>query len=68
MWADSQGALTERLANYLESYRWHLISVESAHPVEEDRQYGDEIAQMIEGARQIEDAIIIGRVYSYKPD
>ena len=66
MWADSEESVKERLSECLESYRWHLISIEKANPIEESVEYPEEILLMIERTRNSENAIILGRIYSYK--
>jgi hypothetical protein len=65
-WADSADAAREKLSRYLESFKWHLISIEDAHPIDENQDYGEEIAEMIERTRNNPDAIILGTFYSYK--
>jgi hypothetical protein len=68
MWADSEESVKERLSGCLESYRWHLISIERAHPIEERAEYPEEVSEMIERTRNNENAIILGRIYSYKAE
>jgi|SRR5580700_1481265 hypothetical protein len=65
-WADSVETAREKLSRYLESFKWHLISIEDAHPIDESRDYGEEVADMIERTRDNPDAIILGRFFSYK--
>ena len=65
-WADSRDMARDRSSQYLESFRWHLISVEEAHPVDESRNYDEEASDMIERAKGNPDAIILGRFFSYK--
>src|SRR5437870_1125475 len=67
-WADSLDTVTKKLSRYLESYKWHLISIEDAHPIDENQDYGEEIAEMIERTRNNQDAIILGTFFSYKED
>jgi hypothetical protein len=67
-WADSLDTAQEKLSRYLESFKWHLISIEDAHPIDENQDYGEEIAEMIERARNNPDAIILGTFHSYKED
>jgi hypothetical protein len=65
-WADSADMLKDKLSRYLESFKWHLISLEDAHAIEEDHIYNDELSEMIERTRNNPDAIILGRFFSYK--
>jgi hypothetical protein len=67
-WADSLETARQKLSRYLESYKWHLISIEDAHPIDETLDYGEEIDDMI--ARTVRDgnAIILGTFHSYKED
>jgi hypothetical protein len=39
-WADSLETAREKLSRYLESFKWHLISIEDAHPIDETRLGG----------------------------
>jgi hypothetical protein len=65
-WADSADTAREKLSRYLESFNWHLISIEDAHPIDENGDYGEEVADMIERTRNNPKAIILGRFFSYK--
>jgi len=65
-WADSLDTVREKVSRCLESYKWHLISIEDAHPIDEGRDYGEEIAEMIERTRNNADAVILGRLFTYK--
>jgi hypothetical protein len=65
-WADSRDKVREKVSRYLESYKWHLISIEDAHPIDDNRDYGEEIAGMIERTRENPEAIILGHFFSYK--
>jgi hypothetical protein len=67
-WADSVDTLKDKLSCYLESYNWHLISIEKAQPIDESRDYGEEVAEMIAKTRNNPDAIILGRFFTYKED
>lgn len=40
-WADSKEEAVGKIQKYLESVGWRLVSVERAHVVDEDGQYGD---------------------------
>ncbi len=65
-WADSPATAKEKIARYLESFNWDLISIENAHPVDENRNYEEEVADMIERTKGNPNAIILGRFFSYK--
>jgi hypothetical protein len=68
MWGDTEDSLRDRLAQCLESYRWYLISIEKADPIDESVEYPEETVDMINRTRDNPEAIIVGRVYSYKPE
>ena len=57
-WADSLDTVRAKLSAYLESFNWHLISIEKAQPIDEHLDYGAEVAEMIERTRENPDAII----------
>ncbi len=65
-WADSPDTAKVKIARYLESFKWHLISIEDAHPFDESRKYEDDVAEMIEKTKGNPNAIILGRFFSYK--
>jgi hypothetical protein len=65
-WADSVETVREKLSRYLETFKWHLISIEKAQPIDESHDYGNEIEDMLERTRSNPDAIILGTFHSYK--
>jgi hypothetical protein len=65
-WADSKEAASTKIRQYLESFGWHLVSVEQADVIEEDAEYGEEVAEMIERTRSNPNAIILGTFHTYK--
>ncbi len=50
----------------LESYGWYVTSIEDSHPVDHDRTYEEDIADIIDQALVNPDAVIYGRMFSYK--
>lgn len=67
-WADSLDSAKEKLSNYLSSFKWYLVAIENAHPIDENQDYGDEIADMIRRTRLDPRAIILGRFHSYREE
>lgn len=65
-WGDSIETIREKLSRYLETFKWHLISIEKAHPIDESHDYGDVIEDMLDRTRSNPDAIILGTFHSYK--
>jgi hypothetical protein len=65
-WAGSTEEVREKLSHYLDTFRWHLLSITRALPIDDSRDYGDEINDMIERASTNPQAIILGTFYSYK--
>lgn len=65
-WADSADTARQKISRYLESFKWYLISLEDAHPVDESRNYEEEVADMIERTKENPNAIILGHFFSYK--
>lgn len=65
-WADSEEVVREKVSRYLESYRWQLLSIESATPIAQGTAYDDEMTDMITRTRTNPTAIILGRFFSYK--
>lgn len=49
----------------LESYGWKLLGVERFTPVSEDRDFSEEIEDLIDRTRTNPNAIIYGTFYSY---
>jgi hypothetical protein len=66
-WASSEDALKEKISSYLESFNWRLLSIERARRIQEKDPLDDETAEMITRTRANEQAIILGRFFSY-PD
>ena len=67
-WGTSSEAVRLKIESYLRSFGWHLVSLERANLVDEQLEYGDDIAEMIERPRSNPNAIILGTFYTYKPD
>ena len=65
-WSDSIDAIEEKLARYLETFGWHLLSIAKAVRVDELRDYSDEINDMVERASANPQAIVLGTFHSYK--
>ena|ERR1035438_6373462 len=65
-WADSQESAGAKIQIYLESLGWHLVSVEQAHVVDEDKKYDDIALEQIERTRTNPNAIILGTFHTYK--
>jgi hypothetical protein len=65
-WADSKDSIRDKLSRYLESFKWQLLSVDDVWPVDELSEYGEELAEMVERARQNPNAIILGCFHSYR--
>jgi hypothetical protein len=62
----TEESIKESLSNYLNSFRWKLLSTEDAQIVEEESDKGEEIGEMFERARHNPDAIILGTFHAYK--
>jgi hypothetical protein len=67
-WADSQETASAKIHAYLESLGWHLVSIEQAHVIDEEREYGEVEIDMIERTRNNPNAIILGTFHTYKTD
>jgi hypothetical protein len=65
-WADSAEVARSKIENYLNSFGWHLVSVEKADVIEEDAEYGEEVADMIDRTRNNGNAIILGTFHTYE--
>jgi len=67
-WANSSNMAKSKVSRCLESYGWHLISIEDSHPVDDSRIYEEDIAEIIDRVRGDPSAVICGRAFSYKGD
>ena len=65
-WADSKETAVSKIRDYIESFGWHLVSVERARAVSEDGEYGDLELDQIERTRDNPNAIILGTFHTYK--
>jgi hypothetical protein len=65
-WADSEEAASSKIKQYLESFGWHLVSVEEASVIDENADYGEDVGDMIERTRNNSRAIILGTFHTYR--
>ena len=65
-WADSNETAVGKVRGYIESLGWHLVSVEQAHMVNDEREYGEVELDQIERTRHNPNAIILGTFHTYK--
>lgn len=66
-WADSKKTAEAKIQKYVESFGWHLVSVEKAHVVvNEDGKYGEVELDPIDRTRNNPNAIILGTFHTYK--
>jgi hypothetical protein len=66
-WADSAESARNKLAKYIERFKWHVISIEDARLVADDEEYDDEqMEDMIARTRTNPNAIILGTFHGYK--
>ena len=64
--ADSKDTAEAKIRKCLELYGWHLVLVDSAHVVSEDREYGEVELDQIERTRNNLNAVILGTFHTYK--
>jgi len=64
--AESQEMAEAKIRECVESYGWHLISMENAHVVSDDRQYGEVELDQIARTRMNPNAVIYGTFHTYK--
>jgi hypothetical protein len=65
-WAGSRGAASSKIEKYLNSFGWNLVLVEKAEVIDEESEFGDEVAGMVERTRSNPNAIILGTFHTYK--
>ena len=65
-WSDSREAASLKIERYLNSFGWSLVEVDTADVIDEDSQYADEVADMIDRTRNNPNAIILGAFHTYK--
>jgi len=65
-WAGSKEAASSKIEKYLNSFGWHLVLVDKADVVDDETEYGDVVADMIERTRNNPNAIILGTFHTYK--
>ncbi len=68
MWASSEPEFLDKVRAYLAKYQWELMSFEKTTAIDPDRDYGDEVNQVIDEIRENENHVGLGTYYSYKPD
>jgi|ERR1035437_3456439 hypothetical protein len=67
-WGDNSEDAVERVRLCSAKYKWTVIGVEKTKPVDQDKDYGDDLSDLIEQATDNPDAILYGTFYSYKPN
>ena len=67
-WADSEETASTKIHAYLESLGWYVVSIEQAHVIDDEREYGEVEIDMIERTRNDPNATILGTFHIYKTD
>jgi hypothetical protein len=65
-WPDSKESASSKIEKYLASFGWHLVLVDKADVIDEEREFGDEVGEMIKRTRNNPNAIILGTFHTYK--
>lgn len=65
-WASLEEEAVQKLTTYLQTFKWHVLGVEDATPVDDDWIYPEEMGDMIDRARGNDKAILLGTFHSYK--
>ena len=66
-WADSADSATEKLARYIERFKWHVVGIEDARPIADDEEFENEqMEDMVARTRTNPKAIILGTFHGYK--
>jgi hypothetical protein len=68
MRASSSEEFVRKLEAYLAEYRWKLLSMEHAVVVDQSKDYGDEVNQMIDETAGDHSAIRLGTFHGYRPN
>jgi hypothetical protein len=68
MWAKSEAEFLNQIRARIAEYQWELLSYENAVIVDPDKDYGDELNDVIDPIRQDQSYIGFGTYYSYKPE
>ena len=63
-WAESSKTAKVKIERYLESFGWHLVSVEKVDIIDEDYEYGEDVSNMIERTRSNPNAIILATFHT----
>jgi hypothetical protein len=66
MWASSEADLVGKINSYLSKYKWKLVSIEKARPVDMSLDYGYEAGRMIEETLADRNGVRLGTFFSYK--
>jgi hypothetical protein len=65
-WANSDQSAKEKLANYLNTFKWKLLGVEESDPINPGYASSDsEINELINKARGNLSSIVLGTFHSY---
>lgn len=64
-WADSEDEFKKNVLDCVEGYKWEMLSVEKARPIDPRSTYSEEIEEIIERAQDNLRACIFGTFHSY---
>jgi hypothetical protein len=67
-WGDDPEQVTEKIKTDLARFNWHLIACQRVDPADDDKDYGDELNELVIQAQGNPNAILLGRFFSYRPD
>lgn len=65
-WAEEPTEAEEKIRTYLAKFNWNLLDADKIDLVDGDKDYGDELNELISKATTNANAIILSRFYSYK--
>jgi hypothetical protein len=65
MWASSREEFVQKLEAYLAEYRWKLLSMEQTAVIDQSKDYGDEVNQMIDESAGDHNAIRLNTFHGY---
>jgi hypothetical protein len=65
-WGETRPEVQEKIRNYLSSFKWELLDCEKIDPVRDGGDYGEELNDLIDQGTENPNAILLGRIFTYK--
>ena len=67
-WGEDPKEVKKKIKTDLARFNWDLIGSQRVEPADDNKDYGDELNELVIQAQGNPNAILLGRFFSYRPD